>query len=127
MSFGKTLPCDGQGRRRLWLLFSGVFIAVYPIGVPALLFGLMYRQRREIMKLQLAIEEHDKGHAHYTSAGTLAKRASVKERRPSIEQAARHTLKWLVKKFEKFKSGQYFMGVVFLVLRLIQTRSVLAS
>lgn len=116
-----TLACDGSARRRKWVAVASVFIVVYPIGVPLLLFGLMYRHRDEINKLQQALKENDSVQADTVSAKRLAMHLSLKQRRPSIVASVQHSLSWIVKKFERFNPGRWYAGVVLLVFRILQT------
>ena len=96
-------------------------IAVYPIGVPLLIFILMYLQRTEINRIQKALKENDAQQTEIISARNLAKRSSTKERRPSLVVSVDENLGWLVKKFEKFVPGRYYSGVFLLVLRILMT------
>lgn len=97
-----TLACDGSVRRGKWVLYSGLCIALYPVGVPLLIFVLLYRRRKEINLVQHALKDSDSQHVEIVSARSLTKRQSVQQRRPSLVAAVDDNLGWLVKKFEKF-------------------------
>jgi len=116
-----TIPCDGSARRQKWVAIASMFIAIYPIGVPLLLFGTMYRRRGEINRLQQALKQNDSEQTEVISAKRLAAKASIKERRPSIVAAVNHSLLWVVRKFERFNPGQWPFAAFLLLLRVMQT------
>ena len=101
-----TIQCGrSNAHRRLWLFFAGLMVAVYPFGVPMLLFSLMYTHRSGIGKLQRALKDHDSNQSiiNMVSAKQMTKQLSMKRKRKSVV-LAEENLTWLVKKFEKFVS-----------------------
>ena len=116
-----TLACDGSDRRNKWIAYASFCTAIYPIGVPLLIFSLMYTRRNEITRLQQALKLNDSQQTALISAGKLAKQESTKERRPSIVASVEHTLVWIVKKFERYNPGRWYTGVFLLLLRILQT------
>ena len=116
-----TLSCEQSARRNNWVLYSGLCIAIYPVGVPLLIFVVMYRRRKEINLLQQALKDNDSQQAELVSARSLAKRQSIQQRRPSIVTAVEQNLGWLLKKFEKFNPGRWYSGVFLLLLRILLT------
>jgi hypothetical protein len=116
-----TLACDDSARRSKWVVFAAFFIILYPIGVPLLIFILMYRRRNEINRLQQALKDIDSQQTETISARSLAKRSSIQERRPSLVVSVDQNLGWVVKKFEKFCPGRWYSGVFLLVLRILMT------
>ena len=101
-----TIACDSSARRAKWVTLAGVCVALYPIGVPLLIFIIMYRRRDEINRLQHALKENDSQQMEIISARNLAQKSSIQERRPSLVVSVDQNLGWIVKKFEKFVPGR---------------------
>ena len=118
-----TLPCDDGQRRQKWLVFSGLCVAIYPVGVPLLLFSLLYGHRNTIDHVQQALRQNDEDTSNtaYVTARELANQFSAKGRRSSIVVSVREKLVWIVDKFEEFQPDRWYMRVFLLVLRLLQT------
>jgi hypothetical protein len=116
-----TIPCNGSARRQKWVAIASLLLAVYPIGVPLLLFGTMYRCRGEINRLQQALKQNESEQTEVISAKRLAARTSIKERRPSIVAAVNHSLVRVVKKLERFNPGQWPITAFLILLRVMQT------
>lgn len=75
-------------------------IAVYPLGVPLLLVGVMYPRREAIEKMMRGIKEEDERRGSIVRVKDV--RTAEKQRRPSIVDLTK-SLAWLVPKFEKFE------------------------
>ena len=46
-----TLPCDASNTRQFWTGYATLFVLVYPVGVPALMFSVLYCNRDEIRRV----------------------------------------------------------------------------
>ena len=131
-----TLACDGTGRRQAHVAIAAIMVLLYPIGVPALFFTLMYPNRHTIKTVMEAAKELDKEQSHVESLKRLSRRNSVGS---MVSQ-----LTWLKKQFKNYQPTcwcalvwSYFvilslesdldlsalagMGIVVLLTRLCQT------
>ena len=50
------LPCDDSPERRAWVLYSGIMVVIFPIGVPLLIFTVLFHIRREIAVAMTEVE-----------------------------------------------------------------------
>ena len=98
---GLSLPCDNSPNRRWWKAYAVIMIAAYPVGVPLLLFCLLFPNRAEIKKMLSTVEKHDARRGMVASLSELRIRSS-RYHRPSF---ANHStrLMWLLPKVKKFK------------------------
>jgi len=88
-----------------------------------LFIGLMINHRDEIDRVQRVLndQDHDVASPHFGSAEEVVERFSMSGKRASIVTSVREHLVWIVEQFEQFRPGQWYMGVFFLVLRMVQT------
>jgi hypothetical protein len=114
-----TIDCDGSVRRRRWVAFSCVGLAVYPVGVPLMLFSLMYTRRENIVRIMELVKESDEQFIKQTSFRSIG-HLSSRQTRPSVINMA-SDLAWCAFTFETYQPHCWFMGPVLLVLRLAQT------
>ena len=54
-----TLSCEDSSHRSWWVSYASITVAVYPAGVPALLFGILRWHRAEINRIKQAVETHE--------------------------------------------------------------------
>lgn len=97
-----TLECDGK-RRKVHVLLAILMTLLYPIGVPLLIFGLMYPNRHRIKTLMQAVDE----------VGAVARTGRL-TRQESLENL-QFQLQWLTDKFDNFKPARWWMGIFVLV------------
>ena len=105
--------------------------AAIPVGVPLLLFCLMYRNRDEIKPVLQVLQDHDDAqpaHARASAGSTTLEEMTLelkaKKRRPSIV-ARSEQQGWLMTKLDVYKPSAFWIHPVLLLLRLSQS-SVLA-
>ena len=118
-----TLPCDDSERRRVNRFYAGCMVLLYPIGIPLLMFALMYPNRHGIRNLMEAAKKQDEANSRVTSLKrmTSSRRDIHKEHRKSSIQMILANILWLSKKFKNFRGDRWWMGIVVLVVRLCQT------
>ena len=143
-----TLACDSSGERLRFVVFAATALMVYLIGgtlphqilhgrqrdqsshsliiypclyvarsVPSLTFAIMFKNRHAIQKLGTMLKHHNQSQRTGLDANQFAR---SKHARSSFV-ALTEDLNWLLPKFGKFKSDQWYFGVCLLVLRLLQT------
>ena len=90
-----TLECKGT-RHQAYVAWASLMVLLFPVGVPLLLFGLMYPVRHHIKTLMQALRSQAAQDSSVTSVKGLSKR------RASL--AALHgQLEWLIKRFQNFQ------------------------
>ena len=130
-----TLPCDASDRRARWVVFAAVVLLVYALGgkksthdrvprcsvihgvcrtVPTLIFTVMFKHRRAIQKLGMALQQSN---ALNRTSLTLRQLASSKQARGSVSSLTVE-MQWLLPKFEKFVSA---LSILLCVLRVLFT------
>ena len=139
-----TLACDGSPRRRKWVIFSYLMLAVYPIGacerssailflslsghssrglsgagVPLLLIAIIYPRREQINKLLTDIIEQDEKTNTVTVVRDI-RATTQRSQRASIVRLST-TIEWLAPKFQQFLPECWYFGAIALVLRLCQS------
>ena len=116
-----TIACDDSPRRRLWVVFSAVTLIVYMIGVPTLIFTVMFQYRHAIQELGVKLQQHNEQRGRTSlTANELVKSKQARSSFVSLHWEMR----WLLSKFEKFRPKAWFTGVLLLLLRLLQTSAV---
>lgn len=114
------IPCDKSlSVRRWWKFYAGLMIAVYPLGVPLMLFCLMYPNRAEIKRILSALKEHDAKSGSLTPVAEL-RNPSGQRHRPSVANLSINLI-WLLPKIKKFRPSCWYMSVLLLSIRLAQT------
>ena len=96
-----TLPCDNSHNRRWWKAYAIIMIAAYPVGVPLLLFCLLFPHRAEIKLMLTMIGEHDVRRGTVTSMSELRVPSSRYHRASFVNHSMK--LMWLLPKVKKFK------------------------
>ena len=77
----------------------------------------MFQNRHAISKLGTELKRHNQSQKTGLNVNQLAR---SKHARSSFV-ALTNDMRWLLPKFDKFKSDQWYIGVCLLVLRLLQT------
>ena len=109
-----TLACDGSPARRGWVVFAAIMVVLFPIGVPALLFTLLYSNRDGMVRLVQELEQEP------GSVAKLARRPSSSSRRPSFV-ARSERLAFIVSRVERLAAARWWVAPVQVLLRLAQT------
>ena len=134
-----TLECDNSSNRRKWVAFASIALVVFLLGgkcvclvlflifdqfadahscaVPSTIFWTMYQHRSAIEKLGLDLQRHNSERGVSLNANQLAR---SKKARASF-MALTVEIQWLLPKFEKFRTSEWFAGIYLLLLRLLQT------
>ena len=112
-----TLACDDTYQRTFWVVFAAVALVAYMVGVPCLIFTIMFQHRHEIQKLGADLQQHNQRQR----TGLTANQLVGSKRARSSFVAAVDDLRWLLPKFEKFRPELWFSGVLLLLVRLLQT------
>ena len=107
-----TIACDDSNQRKFWVGYASVAATLYPLGVPALLFTLLYQNRTIIKSMMETMKQEQAGHTsrrgaklrRISSTKALVRELSSSGRRPSFVKNTQD-LSWLVKKFDKFTEG----------------------
>ena len=133
-----TLRCNGftddddyqseeSDRRKLFVSYAWAMFVVYPIGVPLCLFSLLYPHRKKIESLLNEVKAQDEvaangGRLSISTIGQVARSEDNNKRRhrPSVI-ALSNDMMWLSSKFDKFEPKRWWMGVVLIIGRLLQT------
>jgi len=125
-----TTSCTSASRRA-WEIYTSLCFLLYPIGIPALLFTLLYLNRNEIRPVLEVMRDHDARGEDHAGEEQLARQGSAtisemmlelsaKRRRPSV--VARSTRSaWLMTKLDCYKPSAWWIHPVLLVLRLSQS------
>ena len=94
-----TLPCDDSAQRKFWVVISAVVLVAYMVGVPTLIFTVLFQNRRAIQKLGGDLREHNKSERTGLTGNQFVR---SKQARGSF--ATLHSeMRWLLPKFEKFR------------------------
>ena len=112
-----TQRCDDSGRRFSWGVFAAVGLVAYPLGIPTLIFVIMFQHRHHMLKLSSELQRHNSARGTGLNVNQLAKSKHARGSFASLTVEMR----WLLPKFDKFKPGLWHTGVSLLVLRLLQT------
>lgn len=84
------------------------------------MFCLMYPNRTAIKRLMKSLKQQDRRSNSISSVSQMGSQRGSKQHRPSIT-AISDSLLWLIPRFEKFVPDCWFMGILLLVQRLLQT------
>lgn len=121
-----TLPCNGSRRRIGWVIYSGFALAVYPFGVPMLMFCLMFYNRNSIKPILQTLQEHDATRNSLGSVGgtttmeDMALQLKTQKRRPSFVGRSEQQ-GWLMTKLDVYLPAAWWIHPVLLILRLGQS------
>ena len=113
-----VLACDdSDSSRAFWVVYAAVALIVYMVGVPSLIFAIMFPYRHKIQKLGADLQQlNQRGRT-----GLTANQLAGSKRARSSFVSLTTELRWLLPKFEKFRPELWFSGVLLLLLRLMQT------
>ena len=130
-----TISCTSASRRT-WEIYTSLCVLLYPIGIPTLLFTLLYLNRNEIRPVLEVLRDHDaRGEDHageeQLARPTLTRQGSAtisemmlelsaKRRRPSIVTRSNRSA-WLMTKLDGYTPSAWWIHPVLLVLRLSQS------
>ena len=107
-------------------------VLVFPIGVPAVFFTVMYKYRLRIDELVIRLKRHDDENNSFTSvrehtvialahgATNDPQQTSSLSRRQSFATQATDLL-WLAKKIDMFKPGRWWTSGFLISMRIVQT------
>ena len=95
-------------------MFAVLMIVVFPIGVPALIFSLLYSNRDGTVRLVQELEQEP------GSVAQLARRPSSSSKRPSFV-ARSERLAFIVFRAERLAAARWWMAPVQVLLQLAQT------
>ena len=94
-----TLACDNSDQRSFWVAFAAVVLVAYMVGVPVLIFTVMFQNRHAILKVGVDLQQHNQIGRTGLTANQLVR---SKQARGSFVTNLSGIL-WLVSKFEKFR------------------------
>ena len=127
------LPCDSSERRQLYVVYSAFMVLLYHIGVPLLLFVLMYPNRNIIRAYQKAVTAQE---TQQTLEGESKRRShsrretfveesfvtsAIQGKSQSLSSELRSKIGWLSSKFEDFTPTGWWAAIFFLMVRFSQT------
>ena len=112
-----TLACNSSDRRLSWAVFSAIALIAYPLGVPAMIFVLLRRNRHSVQKLGTTLAAHNATRGTGLNVRQLAK---TKQGRGSFATLSVE-LRWLRPKFERYLPTRMYASVCLLTIRLLQT------
>ena len=121
-----SLPCDSSPQRVKWTWFAGFALAIYPFGVPLLLFCLIHTQRSEIKPILKQLRTMDSERLRRGSTGsaatmeTMVLHLKAQKRRPSIVRRSEQQ-GWLMTKLDVYTDYAWWIHPVLLILRLGQS------
>ena len=107
-------------------------VLIFPIGVPAVFFTVMYKYRLRIDELVIRLKRHDDENNSFTSvrehtvialahgATNDPQQTSSLSRRQSFATQATDLL-WLAKKIDMFKPGRWWTSGFLISMRIVQT------
>ena len=94
---------------------------VFVSGVPLGQLGLMWRHRKEMVKLMQEMKKVDAGN---TIRKVKYVQKTEKQHRPSVVELA-DKIVWLAPTFQKFEANRWFAGPLFITMRLCQSSMML--
>lgn len=101
-------------------------VLLYPIGIPLMLFVVMYTCRDEFRKLVEGLKQYDAEHnvisyvSDHSVLAMVEPQTLGRGRRPSMVTRAAD-LSWLASKVDKFDSTMWWTGSFLIGMRVMQT------